>query len=238
MEKAHKKLESFAHQVPGNFEDITPNMPAINTPLLYRKDNLDGHSSNAYADNRFFYEEILFLRKDLDHKQKTIDNLLKIINHMHANSKKSRENIHKNMNSQPIQINTTTKEQGRNNITVDDITYKDIPLKQTQSEEQRDKELQRHQVIENRSIITIENQLTEFRKKQQEKFTKIKKPHVSPKSNENLHKWDRNTTLIVGDSVLSGIEERRISKRGKKRSKSKTSLELRSMTVTITSNHY
>ena len=216
MEKAHKKLESFAHQVPGNFENITPNMPAINTPLLYRKDNLDGHSSNACADNRFFYEEILFLRKDLDHKQKTIDNLLKIINHMHANSKKSRENIHKNMNSQPIQINTTTKEQGRNNITVDDITYKDIPLKQTQSEEQRDKELQRHQVIENRSIITIENQLTEFRKKQQEKFTKIKKPHVSPKSNENLHKWDRNTTLIVGDSMLSGIEEKRISKRDRK----------------------
>ena len=32
----------------------------------------------------------------------------------------------------------------------------------------------------------IENQLTEFPKKQQEKFTKIKKPHVSPKSNENL----------------------------------------------------
>ena len=50
-------------------------MPAINTSLLYRKDNLDGHNSNACADNRFFYEEILFLRKELDHKQKTIDNL-------------------------------------------------------------------------------------------------------------------------------------------------------------------
>ena len=31
--------------------------------------------------------------------------------------------------------------------------------------------------------LTIENQLTEFRKKQQETFTKIKKPHLSPKSN-------------------------------------------------------
>ena len=59
--------------------------------------------------------------------------------------------------------------------------------------------------MENRSIIMIKNQLTEFRKKQPE-FTKIN-------SNENLHKWDRNTTLIVGDSMLSGIEERAISKR-------------------------
>ena len=95
MEKAHKKLESFAHHVPGNFQNITPSMPAINTPLLYRKDNLDGHSSNACADNRFFYEEIFLFRKDLDHKQKTIDNLLKIINHMHTNSNESGENIQK-----------------------------------------------------------------------------------------------------------------------------------------------
>ena len=80
MEKAHKapespaaikKVQSFAHQVPGDFQNITPNMPPINTPLLYRKDNLDGHSSNGHSstDGRFFYEEILFLRKELDHKQ-------------------------------------------------------------------------------------------------------------------------------------------------------------------------
>ena len=188
VEKAHKKLRSFAHQVPEKFQNITPNMPTINTPLLYRKDNLAGNSSNACTDDIYFNEEILFLREELDHKQKTIDNLLKIINHMHANPNESGGNIHKNTNAKPTQINATAEEQGRNNITVDDITYKDIPLNQTQSEEHQDEELQRHQVIENRSIITIENQLTEFRKKQQEKFTKVEKPHVSPKSNENLHK--------------------------------------------------
>ena len=112
---------------------------------------------------------------------------------MHTNSNESGENIHKNTNTQPIQINARAEEQGRNNVTVDDITFKDIPLNQTLSKERQNEELQRNQVIENKSIITIENQLTEFRKKQQEKFTKIKKPHVSPKSNENLHKWDRNT---------------------------------------------
>ena len=40
--------------------------------------------------------------------------------------------------------------------------------------------------------------------------------HMRVKLNENLHKWDINTTLLVGDSMLSGIEERRISKRDRK----------------------
>ena len=62
-----------------------------NSVYIYWKDSLDGHSSNACTDDRFFYEEILFLRKVLDHKQKTIDNLLIIINHMHTSSNESGE---------------------------------------------------------------------------------------------------------------------------------------------------
>ena len=61
-------------------------------------------------------------------------------------------------------------------------------MNQTQSEEHQNEELQQHQVIENTSIITIENQLTEFREKLQEKSTKIKKPNLSAKSNESFHK--------------------------------------------------
>ena len=75
---------------------------------------------------------------------------------MHTNSNESGENISKNTNTQPIQINATAEEQGRNNM------YKYIPLNQTHSEEHRNEELQQHQVIENRSITTIENQLIEF----------------------------------------------------------------------------
>ena len=183
MEKAHKspespkvikKLESFAHQVPENFQNRTPNMPTTNTPLLYQKDNLDGHSSNVCTDYRFFMKKSSNLREELDHKQKTIDNLLKIINQMHANSNESGENIHKNTNTQSIQMNATAEEQSRNNVTIDDITYQDIPLNQTQGKEHWDEKLQRHQVIEKRSIITIKNQLTEFRKKQQRSLQKLK----------------------------------------------------------------
>ena len=48
--KAIEKLESFTDQVPGIIQNVTPNLPPINTPLLYRKDNLDGHSSNVCTD--------------------------------------------------------------------------------------------------------------------------------------------------------------------------------------------
>ena len=54
LPKALKKLQSLAHQVPGNFQNITPNMPTVNTPLFYRNDNLEGYSSNVCTDNRFF----------------------------------------------------------------------------------------------------------------------------------------------------------------------------------------
>ena len=57
----------------------------------------------------FFYEEILFLRRELDHSQKAIVNLLNIISYMDTNSNECSENIYKNTNTQPIQINATAK---------------------------------------------------------------------------------------------------------------------------------
>ena len=94
--------------------------------------------------------------------------------------------------------------QNRNNIAVRNNTY--ITLNQTQSEGHWNEEIQQHRDIENRSINTIEIQLIKFRQKQQEKFTQIKDPPMPPNRNENLQKWRRNTTLIVGDSMLSGID--------------------------------
>ena len=182
----------------------------------------------------FFMKKSSNLREELDHKQKTIDNLLKIINQMHANSNESGENIHKNANTQSIQINATAEEQGRNNITIDDITYQDIPLNQTQGEEHRDEKLQRHQVIENRSIITIKNQLTGFRKKQQRSLQKLKNP---------MYHLNQMKTFINGIEIETEIPcclvlKKEEFQKGIERSKLKTSLELRSMTCVITSSHY
>ena len=93
---------------------------------------------------------------------------------MDTNSNESGENIHKNTNTQPIQINATAEEQGRNNVTVNIIMYKDIPLNQTQSEEHRNEELQQQVVIESKSIITIENRLTEFVRNRKRSLQKLK----------------------------------------------------------------
>ena len=180
-----------------------------------------GLSSNVCTDHRFFHEEVLFLRKELDNKQKIIHNLLNIINRMYRNSNESGNNFYETTNAQSVQINATAGErpfqtQNRNDLTVENNAYKDITQSQTQSEGLRKEETQQHRDIENIPIITIENQLIEFRQKQQEKFKQIKKPHISPNSNENLQKWSRNAVLIVGDSMLSGIDERRISKRDRK----------------------
>ena len=65
-----------------------------------------------------------------------------------------------------------------NNLTVENNSCKDITLSQTQSEGLRNVETQPHRDIENRSIITVKNQLIEFRQKQQENF-KQKKPSYS-----------------------------------------------------------
>ena len=102
---------------------------------------------------------------------------------MHRNSKEPGNNFYKTTNSQTVQINATTGElrfqtQNRNNLIVENNAYnayKDIKLSQTQSEGPLNEETQQHRVIENRSIITIENQLIEFHQKQLEKFKQIKK---------------------------------------------------------------
>ena len=94
--KTIERPEFFADHDLGNIDIVTPSMHLINTPL-YPKDNSGGHSSNVCT-------EVLLLRKELGNKQKTIDNLLNIINYMHRNSNKPANNFYKNTNAQPVQI--------------------------------------------------------------------------------------------------------------------------------------
>ena len=89
---------------------------------------------------------------------------------MLRNSNEPGNNFYKTTNGQTVQVNATTGErrfqtQNWNNLTVENNAYKDITLSQTQSEGLQNEETQQHRDIENRSIITIENQLIEFRQK-------------------------------------------------------------------------
>ena len=110
-----------------------------------------GLSSNVCTGHRFFHEELLFLRKELDDKQKAIDNLLNIINHMYRNSNEPGNNFYETTNAQSVQINAITGErrfqtQNRNNLTVENNAYKDITQSQTQSKGLRKEETQQHRI--------------------------------------------------------------------------------------------
>ena len=65
-------------------------------PLLYRKDNSGGHSSNVCTDDKFFlvFSRSTFLEKKQDNKQKNFNNLLNIINYMHINPNESGEKFY------------------------------------------------------------------------------------------------------------------------------------------------
>ena len=57
-----------------------------------------------------FFTKKSILRKELDNKQKTIDNLLSIINYMLRNSNEPGNNLCKTTNAQTAHVNATTGE--------------------------------------------------------------------------------------------------------------------------------
>ena len=58
--KSIKKPESFAEHDLENIKIVTLSMHLINTLMLYRKDNLGGHSSTVCTDVRFFKKKSFF----------------------------------------------------------------------------------------------------------------------------------------------------------------------------------
>ena len=60
LPKPIEKLESSADHDTGNIQNVTPLMRLINTPLLYRKDNSCGLSSNLCTDHRSFFTKKFF----------------------------------------------------------------------------------------------------------------------------------------------------------------------------------
>ena len=78
------------------------------------------------------FKKIFFLRKELDNKQKTINNLLNIINYMHRHSNEPGNNFSKNTNAQPVQINAKAGERfqtrNRTKLTNENNKYKDFTL--------------------------------------------------------------------------------------------------------------
>ena len=70
-----------------------------------------------------------------------------------------------------------------------------------------------------KNAINVENQLKEIRKSLHQRYQNgQRKPNNQNQLEckvENNSKWRKNTVLIVGDSMISGIDEQRLSIKGK-----------------------
>ena len=82
IEKARKDIEKEKVEV----EDIQKNTPHLNRydtpqPRNHERKTENVHlNKSAYCLDNFLLEEISFLRKELDNKQKVIDNLMNLLN--------------------------------------------------------------------------------------------------------------------------------------------------------------
>ena len=70
-----------------------------------------------------------------------------------------------------------------------------------------------------KKAINVENQLKEIRKSMHQRYQNgQRKPNNQNQSECNVEdqsKWRKNTTLIVGDSMISGIDQQRLSVKGR-----------------------
>jgi len=65
------------------------------------------------------------------------------------------------------------------------------------------------------SKLNFDEQLVDVRRKKHEHFIKSRKNNADENSvKETTHKWKKGTVLIIGDSMISGLDEKRLSAQG------------------------
>ena len=74
-----QNLEDVTDSEFGGVHSATPIIHCVKTPPLHTKDTRPSVGVNYLADDSFWREEILFLRRELENKQKTIDKLFNIL---------------------------------------------------------------------------------------------------------------------------------------------------------------
>ena len=255
IEKARKDIEN---------ENIELENIQINTPLLNYRDTpqLRNHqrkienahlNKSTYCLDKFLQKEISLLRKELDNKQKMIDNLIDLLNGV--TTKRDETSFYckslqtKNTSEKACHINETISSnkfsiaQNKNqlNVAKEQLTAapSDTSIKQniknfqncntvTVSDDVNNNQCKKsnlsheaqQQEQEKISKARLDHQLKEIRQQYHIVFNVTKQQLVeSDKGTKNInlenethHKWSKYTTLIVGDSTVSGIEENRISR--------------------------
>ncbi|XP_057309426.1 uncharacterized protein LOC130647547 [Hydractinia symbiolongicarpus] len=166
-----------------------------------------GIGKNALLPEDYLHSEVIFLRKELDNKQKVIDSLLLLL-----------EKMSTILNYQGK--NSTLESNKSANVVVNDSA---INLKRSISTGTEQVDL---------TIQTCEQQLANYRKKCHSNYysnvnvksiTTTEKNNVvledsfvvnnedESKEDESVIPWKFGTTLVVGDSMFYGLDEQRMS---------------------------
>ena len=182
------------------------------------------------------------MRRELENKQKTIDKLFNILRnnnneatkqfflHNNSDEKELSENVMTNNSVINIENNSSiansTKDQSISTantsealIITNDISDKykiKNDLKNTTNNNQNlDNNVERVR----KNAINVENQLKEIRKSMHQRYQNgQRKPNNQNQSEckvEAERVWRKNTTLILGDSIISGIDQQYLSVKGR-----------------------
>ena len=192
----------------------------------------------------FLQDEIVFLREELVNKQNTIDKLLQVLTVDSKTIKRDERKVsHKScqINLLTEKFNSDDKTINIYNDLRECVIDQSNKTKEisTQTEHEQnyvDDELLNDtscdDVLANKNTkqrnaeakINLENQLKEIRHIKHQNYTNNKYPLQAPSTQSSeikhpvdnvTHKWSKNTTLIVGDSMISGIDETMISRKGR-----------------------
>ena len=182
--------------------------PTLEIPKTSTYKAKEVSKKHLFLDDLFLQEEIMFLRKELDNKQRIIETLLQQISE----------------NAMPIhqEENTTF-----NNVINKDVNIKSSKHKSSKYQSPKSpSKLINHNTME-KSTLTKEKiniQLNDVRKKSRKRFyeSKEKNEKRAPTETEylaienvekvtSIRQWKRGTNLIVRGSMLAGIEQKRIS---------------------------
>ena len=237
-------IDSTYNNLPSNTPNFSQVKTPTKDRGGYILQQINSQRHNQFSTNLFLQDEIVFLREELVNKQNTIDKLLQVLTVDSKTIKRDEQKIsHKScqINLLTEKFNSIDKTINifndlRECVIAQSNKTKEISTQTEHEQNYVDDELLNNtscdDVLANKNTkqknaeatINLENQLKEIRHIKHQNYTSNKYPLQAPSTQSSeikypvdnvTHKWSKNTTFIVGDSMISGIDETMISRKGR-----------------------
>ena len=235
-------IDSAYNNLPSNTPNFSQVKTPAKDRGGYILQQINSQRHNKSSTDLFLQDEIVFLWEELVNKQNAIDKLLQALTVDSKSIKRDEEKIsHKScqinlltekMNSNDKTINIC--DDLRECVIDQSNKTKEISTQTEHEQNYVDDELLNNtscdNVLANKNTkqknaeakINLENQLKEIRHIKHQNYTNNKYTLQAPSTHSSeikhpvdnvTHKWSKNTTLIVGHSMISGIDETMISRK-------------------------